>query len=270
MIQTTLRRNIMDSRLICFGIMLCVLAFICEGIRAEEEPLKLAEAAWKKRESLEQAQAAVKYFRKAAESDPKNEKIWVDLAMACYWLGEITPEAEEKVRLAVYEEGERAALKAVSINPRSVGGNFWSVVNNGRVTELKGLLSGSFNFGMCLRYMVEVSSQDPDYYYGGVYRYWGRFVYRLPKIGRRVARFSLDDSIELYQKALEIEPDFFMTRLYLAESYLENGQREDAFKELMWLSDHSPEALPEASPENRFYQRKAREILAREFKGEPE
>jgi hypothetical protein len=167
---------------------LVLLVFSISGVGSDESPLELAGKAWAQRENLEQTQAAVEYFREAAQAEPKRDDVWVKLSIACSWLGEIVPESDDKTRLSIYKEGEGAALKAVEINPKSVGGNFWSVVNNGRVTELSGLLSGSFNFGMCLKHMVEVSSRAPDYYYGGVYRYWGRFVYRLPKIGRKVAR----------------------------------------------------------------------------------
>jgi predicted negative regulator of RcsB-dependent stress response len=58
-----------------------------------------------------------------------------------------------------------------------------------------------------------------------------------------------------------------MTRLYMAESFLEDGKREEAKKQLEWVVSHSPDLLPEALPENRLYQRQARELLQKEFGG---
>jgi tetratricopeptide (TPR) repeat protein len=253
----------------CFMALGVLLIFAGAGIRADDSLVELADQAWAKRGNLEQAQASVRYLKDAVQKDPLREDLWVRLSLTCHWLGEITPESDKNMRLEAYEQGERAALQAIKVNPESIGGHFWAVVNNGRVTELKGLLSGSFNFGMCLKYMVEVAAHDPDYYYGGVYRYWGRFVYEIPSIGRKAVRFSLDDSIELLQKSLELEPNFFMTRLYLAESYMANNQRRKAYEELVRVMNQTPDVIPELIPENRFYQQKARELLAREFKGEP-
>jgi tetratricopeptide (TPR) repeat protein len=251
------------------AVLIILFALQAPGIRAAGSLLDLADKAWSRRGDLDRTRAAVGYLRQAAQAEPAREDIQVRLAMACYWLGEITPESDDESRLAAYQEGERAALKAIELNHRSVGGNFWSVVNNGRITELKGILSGTFNFGMCLTHMVEVTAQEPDYYYGGIYRYWGRFIYRLPRIGRKIARFSMEDSIQLLNKSLEVDPNFFMTRLYLAESYLESGQRMEAYEQLHWLCTHSPDALLEAMPENEFYQGKARDLLMEEFNGEP-
>lgn len=221
---------------------------------------------WEKRSSLEEARKAVDLLEKATQGDAKNEKYWVDLAIAYYWAGEITPLAMKKERIDYYLKGEEAALRAVSINRNSVGGNFWTVVNNGRVTELKGILSGSFNFGRCLRAMTAATAREPDYYYGGVFRYWGQFIFEMPSMLRSVAQFTLDDANYFFKRSLEIEPNFFMTRLYLAESYLANKQKEKAKAELLYVLNTSPSVLPEAEPENRHYQKLAREIFDKEFK----
>lgn len=225
-----------------------------------------AMTSWAKRSSLEEARKAVDLLEKATQGDAKNEKYWVDLAIAYYWVGEITPAGMKKERIDYYLKGEESALRAVTINRNSVGGNFWTVVNNGRVTELKGILSGSFNFGRCLRAMTAATAREPDYYYGGVFRYWGQFIFEMPSMLRSVAQFTLDDANYFFKRSLEIEPNFFMTRLYLAESYLANKQKEKAKAELLYVMNTSPSVLPEAEPENRHYQKLAREIFDKEFK----
>jgi len=220
---------------------------------------------WARRGERSKAEQALGCYAEAARGSPRSEELWVKTALAAYNLGEVIPVKEKEARLRAYEQGKSAALEAVQLNPHSVGGNFWATVNNGRITEIRGILSGSFDFGLCIKTMTEVTRQDFKYYYGGIYRFWGRFVFEIPNLGRRMARFTLEDSIDLYQKSLEIEPNFFMTRLYLAESYLEDGKRDEARKQLEWLVGHSPDLLPEAIPENRLYQRQARELLAKEF-----
>lgn len=222
---------------------------------------------WAGREDRGVAEQALRCYAEAARANPQSEELWVKTALAGYYLGELIPLKEKEPRLRAFEEGKDAALRAMKVNPESVGGNFWATVNNGRVTEIRGLLSGTFDFGLCVKAMTEVTRQDYKYYHGGVYRYWGRFVHEIPSLGRRMARFTLEDSVDLFKKSLEVEPNFFMTRLYMAESFLADGKREQAREQLQWVVSHSPELLPEAIPENRLYQRQARELLQKEFGG---
>ena len=229
-----------------------------------EKFYKDAQESWAKRADIDAVKKTVELLERACSADPDNEKYRVELAIACY---ETLPATAKKERLDYYTKGEEAGLKAVSLNRNSVGGNFWAVVNNGRITELKGILSGSFNFGRCLKSMTTVASYEPNYYFGGVYRYWGQFIFEMPSMLRSVAQFTLEDAIYFFRRSLEVEPNFFMTRLYLAETYLANKQPEKARKELQWVVNNSPGLLPEAEPENRLYQKMAQDILDREFPG---
>jgi len=238
------------------------------NLAKSQSPAQFYEQAWfywKNRSQPEQAKKALELFKKSAEQAKTNEDYWVQLSFAYFWLGEITPQKQKKERIEYYEKGEASALKAIELNPQSVGGNFWAVVNNGRATQLRGVLSGTFNLGLCLKNMTIVAIQDPEYYYGGVYRFWGRFIYEIPSIGRRIARFRLEDSVYFYRRSLEVEPNFFMTRVYLAETYLALGERKKAYQELVWVLSHPADILPEAEPENLLEQKHAWELLVREF-----
>ena len=244
------------------------LLFLAAGMgQAAAGPGDACAEFWAKRDSREMAEQAFACYDQAARANLKNEEVQVQLALAGYYLGELIPVQEKEARLKVLERGKQAADLAMKLNPHSVGGNFWATVNNGRVTEIKGLLSGTFDFGLCIKTMTEVTRQDHAYYHGGVYRYWGRFVFEIPSLGRRMAKFTIQDSIDLYRRSLEVEPNFFMTRLYMAESFLEDDRREEAKKELDWIVSHSPDILPAAVPENKLYQRQARELLEKEFGG---
>ena len=255
------------KKLLLLSLVLAGLNLISAADKTACEALyKQGMASWEKRSSMDEAKKAVDFLEKATSADPMNEKYWVDLAIAYYWIGENTPLSSKKERVEYYSKGEEAALRAVSANKNSVGGNFWSVVNNGRVTEIKGILSGSFNFGRCLRAMTTVAVKDPNYYYGGVFRYWGQFIYEMPSMLRSMAQFTLDDSIFFYKRSIEAEPNFFMTRLFLAESYLANKQRDKAKTELLYVVNASPAVLPEIEPENTLYQKQARALLEKEFK----
>ena len=249
-----------------FALMVAGVCLLGPAAKSPGEKIfAQALASWEKRGSLEEAKKAAALFQQAADADPRNEEYFVRLAIANYWLGEIIPAEHKKERVEYYMKGEQAALKAMALNGQSVGGNFWAVVNNGRVTELKGILSGSFNFGRCLRCMTTVAAQEPDYYYGGVYRYWGQFIYEMPSMLRSLAQFTLEDSIYFARRSADMHPEFFLNKVYLAQSYLANKQREKARKELRDVINASPTVLSGEEPENRHYQRVAHELYEREF-----
>jgi len=117
--------------------------------------------------------------------------------------------------------------------------------------------------------MMVVSRDNINFYFGGVYRYWGRFVFEIPKIARRIIDFKLEESVYFMKKALEVAPNFFMNRVYLAETYLAMGQKDLAREELSWVLKTKPGVLPPAEPENRLEQDRARLIWKEEFKDTP-
>lgn len=242
------------------------LAAMGEDPKAQAKKIcQQGDEAWARRGNLKDVNQAIAFYEQALKLDPRGTETWVKLAEANYWLGEILPPEQKEKRLVAYDTCFAAAKKALALDINSPGANLWVTVCNGRKTELLGLLSGNFDLGLAIICLNRVAKYQNDYYYGAIFRYWGRFVYEIPEVGRKLVHFSLEDSVVLYQESLAVAPNFFLTRLYLAESYLALGKRALAKKELQFIVNTPPGILPSAEPENRFYQAQARQLLRKEF-----
>lgn len=257
------------TRNIALAVMILFLAFSAMGSTPDDVTrarhlLEKGDQAWARRGNPAHLHQAIEFYGQAARLDP-SAGAWVKLAEADYWLGETLPPENKKERIAAYEACHSAAMEAIEISQNDPGANLWATVCNGRRTEVVGLLSGTYDLGLAIICLGRVARYDNDYYHGAIYRYWGRFVFEIPELGRRLIHFDLEDSVTLLQEGLEIEPNFFLTRLYLAETYLAAERREEAKRELLYIVNTSPDVLACAEPENRFYQAQARALLQREF-----
>ena len=230
-----------------------------------------AEDAFSHRYDIGQAKRAITLYEKILAGEPESEEYLVKLSYAYYWLGNrLELEAQSKrTRLEAYRKSIEAAREAVRVNPESLGGNYWLVISQGRYTQVHGILGGTFSLGDNIRGMQVVTGNNPNYYSGGVDRYWGRVVFEFPKIVKKVVDFKYEDALYLSQRSLAIEPKFFTTRLYMAETYLKLGQEEKAREQLTWLLTTSPGILPAAEAENRLEQELARRIWRKHFRHDP-
>jgi tetratricopeptide (TPR) repeat protein len=260
----------------CFSLFV-LFFFLCGLAGAAPEDRALAglkaeaEKIFPQRYEPEKARQLIQAYEKILAQVPNSEEYWVKLSYACFWLGDrlAVEKTPKKELLDTYDKSIRAAREAIRVNPDSVGGNFWMTVSSGRLTLVKGILGGSFSLGTSIQGMMIVSRDDINFYFGGVYRYWGRFVFEIPKIARRIIDFKLEESAYFMKKSLEVAPNFFMNHVYLAETYLAMGRKDLAREELAWVLKTQPGILPLAEPENRLEQDRARLIWKEEFKEPP-
>lgn len=236
-----------------------------ENLKAE------AEKIFPSRYEIEKARQLIQVCEKILEQAPNSEEYWVNLSYAYFWLGDrlAVEKVQKKELLDAYEKSINAAKEAIRVNPDSVGGNFWMTVSQGRYTLVKGILGGSFSLGSSVLGMMVVTRDNTNFYFGGVYRYWGRFVFEIPKIARRIIDFKLEESVYFLKKALAVAPNFFMNHVYMAETHLAMGQKDLAREELAWVLKTKPGILPLAEPENRLEQDRARLIWKENFPEPP-
>jgi hypothetical protein len=254
----------------CVVIVIMACVGIAVAVAQDNEAragamVEKGDQAWSKRDAVKNIYQTIEFYGQAAEIDRGRVDVLVKLALANYWLGEVLPEDKKKERIAAYEACYDASRKALELSETDPGANLWATVCNGRRTELVGLLSGTYDLGLAIICLGRVARYDYDYYYGAIYRYWGRFVYEIPELGRRLVHFTLDDSATLLKEGLKIEPNFFLTRLYLAETYLAADKRDPAKQELLYIVNTPADIVPKIAPENRFYQARAKELLKKEF-----
>lgn len=248
---------------------------LCAGslpLSSHAETLKTlqaaAQSAFAQRWELGQTARAIELYEKILEQSPDLDEYWVKLAYAYYWRGNRLEleEHSKKERLESYTKSVSAARRAIQVNPDSIGGNYWMVISQGRYTQVHGILGGTFSLGDNIRGMQIVTSRNPNYYFGGVDRYWGRVVFEIPKIVQKLIDFQYEDSLYLFERSLAFEPHFFTTRLYIGETHLKLGDREKAREAFTWLLTTPADILPAAEAENRLEQEIARKLWRKHFK----
>ncbi len=228
-----------------------------------EALVKKGDEYFQKRDQIENCLKAIDFYEKASRLKPDDIEIRLKLARLTHWTaGELGLETMDKnQRIEIFKIGVKACEEILAKEPRNPYAHFWRVWNLGGKTVAEGIFRGGYSFKEAIVGTLFVSSGDLNYFYGGIYRYWARVIYEIPGLLGKFFHFTQEDAVWLYHQALKVEPNFFMTRLWLAESYLKMKQKDKAIKELEYIVSTSSDILPEVAVENRFYQEQARRLL---------
>lgn len=214
-----------------------------------------ADALWPQRGDLAKLKESMELYQQVLAQDSINvEALW-RLSRACWWLGTHSPEEE---KLAVFEKGIEYGKRAVLLKEGCAPCHYWLGVNYGVYGEAKGVLKSLSLVEPIKEEMNRVIQLDPGFMHGGAYRILGRMAYKLPWF----AGGSKKESVEHLKKALEYGPNSFLTRLFLAETYLAMDEKELAKKELEWCVN-APEP---ADPGDREDRRKAQKLYQENFR----
>lgn len=243
--------------------------------------LATANEAWAGRDDEAQVRVAIENFQAAAEADRSDSDTWVMLSRSQYFLADCHLRFDESKReefMSTFEDGTRSAeraLMAVSedfatrmrngtrieeaidvLQADAVPGLYWRASNLGKWASADG-------FATLLSYKDEIRAVmarclelDPDYYHRGPDRYFGVFYGRAPSF----AGGDTDRSREHFEASLRHAPNYFATRVLMAQDYAVKAQDRANFDEnLEWVLANDPEmGGAEIAPENRCEQRKAR------------
>src|SRR5262249_15805042 len=152
------------------------------------------------------------------------------LAEINYWFGE-SAEAEDK--LAFFDEGVQCGEAGIGIDEDSTEANFWLAVNYGAFGQEKGIMQSLALIKPIKERAEKVIKLNENYFYGGAWRVLGRLYHKAP--GFPISIGSTKKGIECLEKAVDLGPKFFLNRLFLAEAYLSNREREKAREQLEWI-----------------------------------
>jgi tetratricopeptide (TPR) repeat protein len=217
-----------------------------------------ADALWPLRGDLSKAQRAVELYKEVLAKDPQNvEALW-KLARMHYWIGSHTQ--DKKAKLKVLQEGILYAKRAISLQEDCVDCHYWLGVNYGVYGEAKGVLKSLSLVEPIKEEMNRVIALDPDYRGGAAYRILGRLYFKLPWF----AGGSKKESVRYLRKALQLDPKSFLTRVFLAETYLSMKKRDLAREHLLWVIN-APDPDDPADKEDK---EKAMEIYEKHFAGD--
>lgn len=247
---------------------------------------------WKQRGDKAKLAAALAKWEQAAAAAPSAE-LAAKLARGHYLMGDGFLVLEDDVagRDAEYQKGldwATTALKlaapdfaaamaaqqkhaeAIKLAPKeAVPAMYWYAANLGKWAASKG-------FATRLKYkddlkatMEHVRALEPDYFYAATWRYFGG--YEAATSG--IAGGSLDKSKENFEKAIQLAPNYFGTKVLYAD-YLCTKLQKDTdgdgipdgkkkFKELLEsVIAADANVDPEIAAENMIEQAKAKKLLA--------
>ncbi len=245
-------------------ISLITIVLIAVSGTANAQPLddlrSQADEVWAKRDSLEKAQKAVDLFEQIAKQDPDDIEARVMLARATYWVAEQEPEQiKEKQILEILMRGINACNQVLAKDPDHVGARYWLMRNMAAKNTLESIFD--FDLNLAVVGTIYISKGDVNYHFGGVYRYWGEVIYTIPGLLGKFFNFTIENEIWLLKQSVDLDPRFLKARYLLARSYVKKKDEDRARIELNKIIKASPDDLPGYEPENRFYQKLAREML---------
>jgi tetratricopeptide (TPR) repeat protein len=226
---------------------------LLDAIAATQVPAGDPDALYRERESLPSATKAVDIWAARLGADPKDFEAAWKLARGRYWLG--TNGLPRAARKAALEQGVAAARAAAALEPGRPEGHFWIAANMGALAEAFGLRQG-IKYRAAIRESLEtVLAIDPAYQHGSADRALGRWYFKVPGL------FGGDnEKAEAHlRKALSYNENSIITRLFLAETLEDKGQREAAIAQLK--AAIAAPLDPEWVPEDTRFKQQAQALL---------
>jgi tetratricopeptide (TPR) repeat protein len=254
-----------------------------EGRSRRSTLLAEAEEAWGRRDDVEQVRAAIRAWEQAAEIDGTDADTWVKLARAHYFLADGHLRFTDEAAMGdVYQQSIQAAERALRVlspafaermaagdrpeqavavlEANAVPALYWRAAALGKWAQRQGFATVLSYKDEIRAVMTRCMTLDRYYFFAGPDRYFGAFF----SIAPSYAGGDLDLSRQHFEESLRRYPNYLGTRVLYAENYAVKAQNRQLFVEqLTMVIEADPAAMPEAAPENRIEQRKARDLLAR-------
>ncbi|MGB5695381.1 MAG: TRAP transporter TatT component family protein [Polyangiales bacterium] len=247
------------------------------------ELLASARQAWDKRGDASQAKAAVEAYKAATDLDPSNAEALSELSHALYFYADCHlrfDESNPDLYKNTHEEGTKAAERSLSamspafaekmaagelienaisvLNASAVPALYWRSSNLGRWATLE-------SFATLLSYKDEIReimqfclNSNPTYWYQGPDRYFGVFYAKSPSF----AGGDMKKSAAHFNVSLKAQPNYFGTRILMAEEWAVKEDNRALFEELVnYVIKADPNVIPAIRPENTCEQRKAKKLM---------
>jgi tetratricopeptide (TPR) repeat protein len=247
-----------------------------------ESVLSQAQAAWEKRADVAELLRAIELWEQAARIDTNRLDVFPHLARAFYFLGDghyRFQDGKEEAMLQAFERGilySELGLRAQSpeframvcdgedfedavkvVKADSVPLMYWYASNLGKWALAKGLMEALNQKNKIFAMMTRCAELDPKYFHGGPNRYFGSYYTKVP--------FPSGDeklSRENFEKSIAIEPNYFATRVLMAELLATKlGDRKMFEESLRYVIDTDVAAIPDLVPEQEIEKRKAKLLL---------
>jgi tetratricopeptide (TPR) repeat protein len=187
----------------------------------------------------------------AAKTDPQVDTL-VALAKVCFIFGDVRAKNPEE-KLEGYDQGQKAAQRAVELAPNNAQAHFWHAINTARWGQTKGVMRSLFLLPAVKQEIKTVLELDPTF--PPVYSLAGSLYIELPSL----LGGDLDKGEEMFRKGLELDPRFTSARVGLGKALIKQSRLPEARRELeAVLAERAPANLADWTMKD---SRRARELL---------
>lgn len=239
---------------VLFAIFL-LLAIQAPGIALAgeyEDLIKKGDGIYVERQDPAKAGQAIDVYTKASQLDPNRFEAFCRLARAFYWVGRNSPENKQT---EIFKQAASFGEKAVKLAPDKAESHYWYGVNLSLWAKTQGGTASLRMVDLIKKEMNAVIAVNPAYDSGGAYMVLGRLYFKLPGFFGG----DNDKAISNLKKAIKHGPNRQLTRIYLAEVYLDEGLTKEAAAELEVALSSPCEEL--AGPECKMWKKRARKLL---------
>jgi tetratricopeptide (TPR) repeat protein len=256
--------------------------------------LEQAESHWQERKDQKELEKAISLWEKAIqmeapglsdeEKTDKQAEAYERLARSYYFLADShirlqgdDEEANEEEMMRTYEKGVTAAENAIKLrdpnfsaklaqgeswqdhvkqaDEAAIPGLYWYATNLGKWALLEGIATILARKDDIKATMEFICDKNEKFYYGACHRYFAVYWTKVP--------FSKDaeKAKKHFDKTLEIAPDYFATKVLMAENYAVLADKRKLYDKLVAEVIETPvDAVPEITPENFYEKEKARRL----------
>ncbi len=181
-----------------------------------------ADDLYTRREEAGYIQKAISEYIQALNADTSLYDAAWKLSRAYWYLGNHSSKDNKE---AFFLKGIDAAQKAVANDPDKCEGHFWLGVNYGLYGEAHGMFKALGLINPIKEEMNKAMAINENCECGGPQRVLGRLYAKAPwfKGG------SKTKAIEILKKSMELCPNDTQTRMFLAEVYLDENQKDRSF-----------------------------------------
>jgi len=250
-------------------------ASAADSIKAE------ADALWAERGDKAKLQAALTKYEQAYAANPTNQELTVKLTRGYYFLGD-AHESDQDAKMAQWDtaigwgkkcmalnkdftalldkgdEDEATAVRATTKG--DVPCMYWMATALGKWAKANGIAKSLKHLPTVKAFIGRVSELDPSYFHAASDRYWGAYYSVIPSFAGQ----DLDKSKAHFDKSIAAAPEYFGTKVLMAENLAVKQQDQAMFDKLLdEVIAGDAAAVPAITPENTVEQAKAKALKAK-------
>ncbi len=203
---------------------------------------------------------AIELLQDLRSKHPDKDIIRGKLAHAYYYKGYQSPDGS-KERENYFEQGVTHGKEAITLNPRALYGNFWYASNLGMLGICRGIMSSLRSVDPMKQAMELVLKSNERFFFAGPHRALGRLYHQAP--GWPLSVGSKSKAADHLERSVALAPEFLHNHLFLAELYLDTGEKKKAKAQLDWILDAPVNA--EHANEDGGYKAHARKLRGKFF-----